>query len=185
MLPSSRSNGPAVVCHQMGLESEGKGGGVEEERLEAGSLSVVVAHTLTLYSKLSTGPGTQTQKQKQRQTCVHNVYITPLHDTFLFLFLLFSLLYIFALNRARARRRRRRWPCNRCVKVHLQCISNQRVSHHTHHSSHLWKFSPFLEQCLAPLQQLEQRNQLCFSSLTQALQYRRVNLPGRLHPLPW
>jgi len=48
----------------MGLESEGKGGGVEEERLEAGSSSVVVAHTLTLYSKLSsTGPGTQTQNK--------------------------------------------------------------------------------------------------------------------------
>jgi len=97
MLPSSRSNGPAVVCHQMGLESEGKGGGVEEERLEAVGRRRSGRrrpHAHTLLKAVVDRARHPNPKQKQRQTCVYNVYITPLHDTFIFIFIILTTIYI-------------------------------------------------------------------------------------------
>jgi len=98
MLPSSRSNGPAVVCHQMGLESEGKGGGVEEERLEAvgrrrSGRRRPHAHTL-LKAVVDRARHPNPKTKTTPNLCLQRLYNSLARHFFIFIFIILTTIYI-------------------------------------------------------------------------------------------
>jgi hypothetical protein len=193
MWPSTRSNGPGVVCHRIRVDSEGKVAAVEDveterilqqtsQRLGPCRRRTHARACLRLacltQSLLPTDPDPARPKQKTTANERLQSRITP---PYLFYFISFIIIIICI------------HFCSCSAMVAQSLRSSPPSTYHQHildsfhpssFHSHLWKFSPFFEQCLAPLQQLEQRYQLCFSALTQALQYCRINLPSSFHSLP-